>query len=43
MRKEQLGKMLAGNRAVALRHFSLDTLTRQLGELLRAAGWASVS
>jgi mannosylglucosylglycerate synthase len=32
--------LLDRNRAVALRHFSLDALTRQLGELLRAAGWA---
>jgi len=32
--------LLDHNRAVALRHFSLDALTRQLGELLRAAGWA---
>jgi mannosylglucosylglycerate synthase len=31
--------LLDHNRAVALRHFSLDALTRQLGELLRAAGW----
>jgi glycosyltransferase involved in cell wall biosynthesis len=32
--------LLDHNRAVALRHFSLDALTRQLGELLRVAGWA---
>jgi glycosyltransferase involved in cell wall biosynthesis len=31
--------LLDHNRAVALRHFSLDALTRQLAELLRAAGW----
>jgi mannosylglucosylglycerate synthase len=34
--------LLDRNRAVALRHFSLDTLTRQLAELLRAAGWADL-
>jgi glycosyltransferase involved in cell wall biosynthesis len=32
--------LLDRNRAVALRHFSLDALTRQLAELLRTAGWA---
>jgi mannosylglucosylglycerate synthase len=32
--------LLDHNRAVALEHFSLDALTRQLAELLRAAGWA---
>jgi mannosylglucosylglycerate synthase len=32
--------LLDHNRAVALRHFSLDALTRQLAELLRAAGWS---
>jgi mannosylglucosylglycerate synthase len=32
--------LLDHNRAVALRHFSLEALTRQLAELLRAAGWA---
>jgi glycosyltransferase involved in cell wall biosynthesis len=33
--------LLDHNRAVALRHFSLDALTRQLAELLRAAGWGA--
>jgi mannosylglucosylglycerate synthase len=32
--------LLDHNRAVALRQFSLDALTRQLAELLRAAGWS---
>jgi glycosyltransferase involved in cell wall biosynthesis len=32
--------LLDHNRAVALRHFSLDALTRQLAGLLRTAGWA---
>jgi mannosylglucosylglycerate synthase len=32
--------LLDHNRAVALRHFSLDALARQLAEVLRAAGWS---
>jgi glycosyltransferase involved in cell wall biosynthesis len=31
--------LLDHNREVALRHFSIDALTRQLAGLLRAAGW----
>ncbi|HZA80415.1 MAG TPA: glycosyltransferase [Actinomycetes bacterium] len=31
--------LLARNRAVALRHFTLDALVDQLGTLLRGAGW----
>jgi glycosyltransferase involved in cell wall biosynthesis len=31
--------LLDANRAVALRHFSLDALTAQLADLLRSAGW----
>ena len=34
--------LLDHNRAVALRHFSLDALTRQLAELLRVAGWGAL-
>jgi mannosylglucosylglycerate synthase len=34
--------LLDHNRAVALRHFSLDALTRQLAELLRVAGWGTL-
>ena len=34
--------LLDHNRAVALRHFSLDTLARQLADLLRAAGWGAL-
>jgi mannosylglucosylglycerate synthase len=34
--------LLDHNRAVALRHFSIDALTRQLAELLRAAGWGAL-
>jgi glycosyltransferase involved in cell wall biosynthesis len=34
--------LLDHNRAVALRHFSLDALARQLADLLRAAGWGAL-
>jgi glycosyltransferase involved in cell wall biosynthesis len=34
--------LLDHNRAVALRHFSLDALTRQLADLLRGAGWGGL-
>ncbi|HEU4399923.1 MAG TPA: hypothetical protein VFU54_19055 [Actinomycetota bacterium] len=34
--------LLDHNRAVALRHFSLGALMRQLAELLRAAGWGAL-
>jgi mannosylglucosylglycerate synthase len=34
--------LLDHNRAVALRHFSIDALARQLAGLLRAAGWAAL-
>jgi mannosylglucosylglycerate synthase len=34
--------LLDRNRAVALRHFSIDALTRQLAGLLRAAGWGAL-
>jgi hypothetical protein len=34
--------LLEHNRAVAVRHFSLDALTAQLADLLRAAGWGAM-
>jgi mannosylglucosylglycerate synthase len=34
--------LLDHNRAVALRHFSLEALTRQLADLLRGAGWGGL-
>jgi glycosyltransferase involved in cell wall biosynthesis len=34
--------LLDHNRAVALRHFSIDALTRQLAGLLHAAGWGAL-
>jgi glycosyltransferase involved in cell wall biosynthesis len=33
--------LLAANRAVTMRHFSLDALTAQLADLLKGAGWRS--